>query len=68
MKVVSTWDKLVPTEGKHFFKHPLVKGCEINSNIKLRIYVPEGTEAVHFGDVNDEQFYNGSLLGVFLIL
>lgn len=42
---------------KSFLQTSLVKGCETNSNIKLRIYVPAGTEAVYLGNVNYEQFY-----------
>ena len=42
---------------KAFLQTSLVKGCEINREIKLRIYVPAGTEAVYLGNVNDEQFY-----------
>ena len=43
---------------KGFLATSLVKGREINSNIKLRIYVPAGTKCVYMGNVNDEQgFY-----------
>jgi hypothetical protein len=42
---------------KAFLQASLVKGCEIQRKIKLRIYVPAGTEAVYLGNVNDELFY-----------
>lgn len=43
---------------KGFMQTSLVKGCEINSKIKLRIYVPAGTNVVYLGNVNYEQkFY-----------
>lgn len=43
---------------KAFLACSLVKGSEINSNIKLRIYVPAGTKCVYMGNVNNEQgFY-----------
>ena len=43
---------------KGFLATSLVKGHEINSKIKLRIYVPAGTKCVYQGNVNDEQgFY-----------
>ena len=42
---------------KAFLQSSLVKGAEINSGIKLRIYMPTGTKAVYLGNVNDEQFY-----------
>ncbi len=42
---------------KAFLQTSLVKGCEIKRKIKLRIYVPAGTEAVYLGNVNDELFY-----------
>lgn len=42
---------------KAFLHTSLVKGCEIQRKIKLRIYVPAGTEAVYLGNVNDELFY-----------
>lgn len=40
---------------KGFLATSLVKGCEFNRQIKLRIYVPAGTHAVYQGNVNDEQ-------------
>lgn len=43
---------------KGFLATSLVKGHEINSKIKLRIFVPAGTKAIYQGNVNDEQgFY-----------
>lgn len=42
---------------KSFLQTSLVKGHEIQSKYRLRIYVPEGTEAVYLGNVNDEQNY-----------
>lgn len=43
---------------KGFLATSLVKGHEINSKIKLRIYVPAGTKCVYQGNVNEEQgFY-----------
>lgn len=43
---------------KGFLACSLVKGHEINSKIKLRIYVPAGTKCVYQGNVNEEQgFY-----------
>lgn len=43
---------------KGFLCTSLVKGREINSEIKLRIYVPAGTKCIYQGNVNDEQgFY-----------
>ena len=43
---------------KGFLATSLVKGHEINSEIKLRIYVPAGTKCVYMGNVNEEQgFY-----------
>lgn len=43
---------------KGFLATSLVKGHEINSKIKLRIYVPAGSKCVYQGNVNDEQgFY-----------
>lgn len=43
---------------KGFLACSLVKGHEINSRIKLRIYVPAGTKCVYMGNVNEEQgFY-----------
>lgn len=42
---------------KSFLQTSLVKGHESNSQYHLRIYVPEGTQAVYLGNVNDEQFY-----------
>lgn len=43
---------------KGFLATSLVKGHEINSKIKLRIYVPAGTKCVYMGNVNEEQgFY-----------
>lgn len=35
----------------------LVKHCEINHKIKLRIFVPAGTHAVYQGNINFEQSY-----------
>lgn len=42
---------------KSFLQTSLVKGHEIKSQYHLRIYVPEGTQAVYLGNVNDEQGY-----------
>lgn len=42
---------------KGFLATSLVKGHEINSKIKLRIYVPSGTKCVYMGNVNYEQEY-----------
>lgn len=42
---------------KGFLATSLVKGCEINYKIKLRIYVHAGTKCVYQGNVNDEQGY-----------
>lgn len=43
---------------KAFLATSLVKGHEIQSKCRLRIYVPEGTQCVYLGAVNDEQeFY-----------
>lgn len=42
---------------KGFLATSLVKGHEINSRIKLRIYVPAGTKCVYMGNVNYEQEY-----------
>lgn len=43
---------------KGFLACSLVKGHEINSKTKLRIYVPAGTKCVYMGNVNEEQgFY-----------
>lgn len=42
---------------KSFLQTSLVKGHEIRREYRLRIYVPEGTEAVYLGNVNDEQNY-----------
>ena len=42
---------------KSFLQTSLVKGCESTAHHHLRIYVPEGTQAVYLGNVNDEQFY-----------
>lgn len=35
----------------------LVKGCEIKTNHRLRIFVPKGTHAVYLGNVNKEQYW-----------
>jgi len=42
---------------KSFLQTSLVKGQESKQIIRLRIYVPVGTEAIYLGNVNDEQFY-----------
>lgn len=42
---------------KSFLQTSLVKGCEATSDYHLRIYVPQGTQAVYLGNVNNEQFY-----------
>ena len=42
---------------KGFLATSLVKGCEINYKIKLRIYIPAGTKCIYQGNVNDEQYY-----------
>ena len=40
---------------KAFLATSFVKGHEINTKIKLRIYLPAGTHAVYMGDVNYEE-------------
>ena len=48
---------------KGFLATSLVKGHEINSKIKLRIYVPAGSKCVYQGNVNDEQgFYEVDIM------
>lgn len=48
---------------KGFLATSLVKGQEINSKIKLRIYVPAGTKCVYMGNVNNEQnFYEVDIM------
>lgn len=42
---------------KSFLQTSFVKGCEIHSEYNLRIYVPDGTQAIYLGNVNDEQDY-----------
>lgn len=43
---------------KGFLATSLIKGHEINSEIKLRIYVPAGTNVIYQGNVNYKQgFY-----------
>ena len=42
---------------KGFLATSLVKGHEINSKIKLRIYVPAGIKCIYQGNVNEEQFF-----------
>ena len=42
---------------KGFLATSLVKGREINSKIKLRIFVPARTKAIYQGNVNDEQSF-----------
>lgn len=42
---------------KAFLQTSLVKGHEIKSQYQLRIYVPEGTQAIYLGNVNYEQKY-----------
>ena len=42
---------------KGFLATSLVKGQEINYDIKLRIHVPAGTKCVFMGNVNDEPEY-----------
>lgn len=42
---------------KGFLACSLVKGHEIKSEIKLRIYVPAGSKVVYQGNVNYEQYY-----------
>lgn len=42
---------------KGFLATSLIKGHEINSEIKLRIYVPAGTKCIYMGNVNEEQGY-----------
>lgn len=42
---------------KSFLQTSLVKGHEIKSRYRLRIYVPEEAQAIYLGNVNDEQFY-----------
>ncbi len=48
---------------KAFLSTSLVKGHEINCNIKLRIFVPAGTKAKYLGNVNYEQnFYEVAVM------
>ena len=48
---------------KGFLACSLVKGREINSKLKLRIYVPAGSKVVYQGNVNDEQgFYEADVM------
>lgn len=42
---------------KGFLATSLVKGQELNYEIKLRIYVPAGTKCVYQGNVKDEQSF-----------
>lgn len=42
---------------KSFLQTSLVKGHERKSQYNLRIYVPEETQAIYLGNVNDEQGY-----------
>ncbi|MBQ3967932.1 MAG: hypothetical protein II688_04520 [Lachnospiraceae bacterium] len=43
---------------KGYMQCSLVKGQEINSKIKLRIFIPAGSCVIYLGNVNDEQgFY-----------
>lgn len=42
---------------KSFLQTSLVKGHEIRSRYRLRIYVPEDAQAIYLGNVNDEQYY-----------
>lgn len=42
---------------KAFMQTSLVKGHEIKSKIRLRIYVPAGAPVVYLGNVNNEQWY-----------
>ncbi len=42
---------------KAFLQTSLVKGQEIHSQYRLRIYIPEDTQAAYLGNVNDEQHY-----------
>jgi hypothetical protein len=42
---------------KSFLQTSLVKGHESNARYHLRIYVPEGTQAIYLGNVNYEQNY-----------
>lgn len=42
---------------KGFLCTSLLKGHELNYDIKLRIYVPAGTKLVYQGNVNDEQYF-----------
>lgn len=42
---------------KAFLQTSLVKGHEIKSQYHLRIYVPEGAQAIYLGNVNYEQKY-----------
>ena len=50
--------KGVDLKEKAFLATSFVKGHEINTKIKLRIYLPAGTHAVYMGDVNYEEKTN----------
>lgn len=49
---------------KGFLATSLVKGCELNYNTKLRVYVPAGTKCVYLGNVNYEEdiFYEVAVM------
>lgn len=48
---------------KGFLQCSLVKGHEIKSKTRLRIYVPAGTKCIYLGNVNDEQdFYEVDIM------
>ena len=57
MKKNAKYMKGVDLYEKSFLQTSLVKQCEIKERCRLRIYVPEGTQAVYLGNVNEEQFY-----------
>ena len=40
---------------KGFLCTSLVKGCEYAYDTRLRIFVPQGSNVVYLGNVNDEQ-------------
>lgn len=47
--------KNVDLYDKGFLQTSLVKGKEVNRHIKLRIFVPAGTNVIYLGNVNDEE-------------
>lgn len=41
---------------KGFLFASLVKGCELNTEIKMRIFIPKGQNAIFLGNANDELY------------